>query len=236
MEEDLKVFDFHRIFIGDTPLIFLLEIVFRTLVMFGYATFLLRVLGKRGMGQFSNLEVAIIISFGSAVGEPMIGADVPILHGIVAVTVVSFAKIGIMRLGNKSTKLETLIEGSPNLIVENGVIKLQCLAEENVSKEDLLRALRSKDVEHLGQIEKAFFETTGDILVFFKSPQKTKPGLSVMPVNAVETSSIVTTATPVKEAGIYCCLDCGNVKSFEPEQPVPECEICQGKEWVKAEK
>ena len=54
--------------------------------MYAYTIFLLRVLGKRGMGQLSTLELAIIISIGSAVGDPMIGVDIPIVHGLLVVT------------------------------------------------------------------------------------------------------------------------------------------------------
>jgi len=72
LDSTFKVFDFHRIFVGDTPPLFLLEIVFRTLIMYAYTVALLRVLGKRGMGQLSMLELAIIIAFGSAVGDPMV--------------------------------------------------------------------------------------------------------------------------------------------------------------------
>jgi uncharacterized membrane protein YcaP (DUF421 family) len=66
MDDTFKPFDFHRIFLGDAPLLFLLEIVFRTLIMYSYTVLLLRFLDKRGMGQLSMLELAIIISFGSA--------------------------------------------------------------------------------------------------------------------------------------------------------------------------
>src|SRR3954470_23634218 len=106
MDKNFHVFDFHRIFLGDLPIYFLLEIVFRTLIMYSYTIILLRILGKRGMGQLSTLEVAIIICFGSAVGDPMLGAEVPILHGMVAITVVAFFQIYVERLINKNRKVE----------------------------------------------------------------------------------------------------------------------------------
>ncbi len=73
------------------------------------------------------------------------------------------------------------MEGTPDLIVNNGIIQWKCLKRDNLSKEDLFRSLRAKDVEHLGQIEKAFFETTGLVSVNFLSPKKVKPGLPVLP-------------------------------------------------------
>jgi len=232
MNKDFEVFDFHRIFIGDTPLIFLLEIVLRTLIMYGYTTLLLRLLGKRGMGQLSTLELAIIIAFGTAVGDPMVDANMPVLHGMVAVTVVTIFQIALERLINKNKKVEALLEGAPNLVVEDGIIKWDCLVKDNLSKEDLFRSLRGKDVEHLGQIHKAYFETSGQISVMFKSPKQVKPGLSVIPEREIDRTTIVKAPKPAEEAGVYCCINCGNVKSFAQKQKAPTCELCAGEEWV----
>src|SRR5687768_736421 len=106
MDSDFKPFDFPRIFFGDAPTLFLLEIVFRTLIMYSYTVFLLRLLGKRGMGQLSMLELAIIISFGSAVGDPMVGYDIPIVHGMLAITVVAIFQILLERFININRKVE----------------------------------------------------------------------------------------------------------------------------------
>ena len=234
MDEQIEVFDFHRIFLGDTPPMFLLEIVFRTLIMYGYTIFLLRILGKRGMGQLSVLELAIIISFGSAIGDPMVGPNMPILHGIVAFTVVAIFQISLERLINRNKKVETFLEGSPNLIVDNGLIIWDCLNKDNLSKEDLFRALRSKDVEHLGQIQKAYFETTGQISVLFHSPRKIQPGLSVIPEMEILASDIFKRPARIETGGMYCCLNCGNRKTYRKTQKVVTCELCKMEEWTKA--
>lgn len=234
MDSTFRVFDFHRIFVGDAPLTFLLEIIFRTLIMYSYTVMLLRILGKRGMGQLSMLELAIIISFGSAVGDPMVGADMPILHGIVAVTVVTIFQIGLERIINKNRKVEALLEGKPDLIIEEGVIQWECMQRDNLSREDLFRSLRGKDVEHLGQIQKAFFETSGSVSVFFQSPRKVKPGLSLLPEEMVPEDDILMPPMKAIKGGIYCCFNCGNTKTFRPEQPVESCKICKQDRWLAA--
>ena len=234
MDSTFKVFDFHRIFIGDAPLLFLLEIVFRTLIMYTYTVMLLRILGKRGMGQLSMLELAIIISFGSAVGDPMVGADIPILHGIVAITAVTIFQISLERLINRNRKVEALLEGKPDLIIEDGVIQWDCMIRDNLSREDLFRSLRGKDVEHLGQIQKAFFETSGSVSVFFHSPRKVRPGLSVLPEEMVPEEDILAPPMKAINAGIYCCFNCGNLKTYKPEHPVGPCKVCQQDRWVQA--
>lgn len=235
MDEGFKVFDFYRIFIGEAPLTYLLEIVFRTIIMYGYTIFLLRVLGKRGMGQLSTLELAIIISFGSAVGDPMLAVDMPILHGMAAITTITFMQIGLERLINKNKKVEAYMEGTANLVVDNGIIQWDCMKEDNLSKEDLFRTLRGKDVEHLGQVRKAFFETSGQISVLFHSPKQVKPGLSILPETEIPPAAILKSATSIGKSGSYCCTNCGKVESFEKSKKVPKCKVCAGEEWIAAE-
>src|SRR5688572_21848737 len=118
MEENFYAFDWKRIFIGDAPILFLAEIVLRTIIMYSYTTFLLRVLGKRGIGQLSSLELAIIIGFGSAVGDPMIYDDIPVTYGMVAVTVITFLQIGLENFINSNKKAEMLMDGEPNLVID----------------------------------------------------------------------------------------------------------------------
>ncbi len=233
--EEIKVFDLHRIFIGDAPPLFLLEIVFRTLIMYGYTILLLRLLGKREMGQLSMLELAIIIAFGSAVGDPMFYDDVPILHGMAAITTVTLFQRGTEWFINKNKKAEAFLEGKPSLIVENGVIDVRCLDNNNVSKEDLLRSLRQKDIQHLGEVKRAFFETSGKISVMFNDKPDIKPGLTVMPENMLDESAIIKEGGSAAKEGIYCCLRCGHARPLKANETPAACELCEGKEWMEAE-
>jgi uncharacterized membrane protein YcaP (DUF421 family)/DNA-directed RNA polymerase subunit RPC12/RpoP len=235
MDSTFKPFDFHRIFVGDAPWLFLLEIVFRTLIMYSYTVLLLRILGKRGMGQLSMLELAIIISFGSAVGDPMVGAYMPIVHGLVAITVITIFQIALERFINRSRKVEALMEGSPNLVVSNGVINWVCMKRDNISKEDLFRALRGKNVQHLGQVKKAFFETSGAVSVFLHSPKKVKPGLAVLPDEMVLDEEVFKEDEPVAGDGLYACMDCGHTLQLCQGSIPDKCTSCKGKRWVNAE-
>jgi uncharacterized membrane protein YcaP (DUF421 family) len=234
MDKNFEVFDFHRMFIGDLPVYFLLEIVFRTLIMYSYTIILLRILGKRGMGQLSTLEVAIIICFGTAIGDPMLAANVPILHGIVAVTVVAFFQIYFERLINKNKKVEAYMEGEPRLMVDNGVIQWECMVHENISKEDLFRSLRGKEVEHLGQVHKALFEISGQISVLFQPPKKVRPGLTVLPENTLPKSALLKADEAVEEPGSYSCNNCGNTQKFAEKEILPVCRVCEAKAWMRS--
>lgn len=233
MDSSFRAFDLHRMFIGDTPWYFIFEVIVRTLIMYSYTVFLLRILGKRGMGQLSMLELAIIISFGSAIGDPMVGAQVPILYGLVAVTIVTFYQIWLERLINKNKKIEAVMEGKPDLIVDDGVILWECMKQDNLSKEDLFRALRIKDVDHLGQISKAYFETTGQVSVFFHPPRKMRPGLTLLPEGDMGEEPIKE-ADKIPERGVYACANCGYILSLRSQEAAPICPSCDCTGWVKA--
>src|SRR5687768_8186714 len=97
-EEQIRVFDFQRIFLGDLPLEFALEVAFRTAFMFAFTVILVRLLGKRGMGQLSPFELVIIIALGSSVGDPMFYPDVPLFHAMVVVTVIVISQRALVRL------------------------------------------------------------------------------------------------------------------------------------------
>lgn len=227
-------FDFHRIFFGDAPYAFLLEILFRTVIMYAYTIFLLRILGKRGMGQLSTLELAIIISFGSAVGDPMMGVDIPIVHGLLVITTVALLQIGMEKVINKNKKLENMMEGEPDCLVDMGVINLKALEKNELSHEDLLRSLRASQVDHLGQINKAIFETSGVISVLFLPPSRITPGLSVVPEEMIPKGLFANSEVTPENRGHYSCTRCGfTISPFE--SPLGECRNCGCDRWLKSQ-
>ena len=139
------------------------------------------------------------------------------------------------RFINSNRKIEAAMEGSPNLVVSDGVINWDCMKRDNISKEDLFRALRSKDVQHLGEVKKAFFETSGAVSVFFYPPKKVRAGLAVLHDEMLHKEEIFKEGMPVPDEGIYCCLDCGHAADIEKDQTASRCELCNGERWVKAE-
>lgn len=233
MEDTFQVFDFYRIFIGEDPPLFMLEIVFRTLIMYGYTIILLRVLGKRGMGQLSMLELAIIISFGSAVGDPMVGPDMPIFHGMIAITVVTFFQIGFEKLINKSKFIECRLEGKPSLVILKGVIQWHEMAESNLSREDLFRLLRGKDIKHLGQIERAYFETSGQISVMLFPNDKIFQGLPVIPEDDLDKDLIFKKEGQALHSGQYACMGCGEIHKFNDVGQNSQCLHCKSEKWLE---
>lgn len=234
MKEEVQLFDLKRMFLGDLPPVFILEIVFRAVFMYAFTVILLRILGKRAMGQFSMLEVAIIIALGSAAGEPMINTQMPLLYGMVVITVVVLFQLGLERFINKNPRIEAIMEGEANLVVDEGVIRWDCMQKDNMSREDLFRSLRTQEVEQLGQVRKAFFETSGSISIQFQSPRKVKPGLSVLPPSELDMERLFRQGDRVPAGSNYSCCNCGNTLQLDQSAQFHYCPSCGQDTWIES--
>lgn len=158
MDTTFQIFDLRRMLIGDQPLLFLLEIVFRTFVIYAYTLLLLRWLGSRAIGQLSTVEFLLVIALGSAVGDAMFYPEVPLLHALVVVTLVVLANKGLDVLMARSKKAERAIDGKPEEAIRDGVICGTFLSSTSLSTSELFQQLREKGVEHLGQVDHAYVE------------------------------------------------------------------------------
>ncbi|WP_261665066.1 DUF421 domain-containing protein [Deinococcus sp. Marseille-Q6407] len=120
----MQPFDWQRMFLKDITPLFMLEIVFRTAVIFLWLIFLLRLSGQRSVAQLGPLELALVIGMGSAAGDPMFYPEVPLLHAMLALALVVGMQQLIMRLAVHNETAETLLEGQPLEMVRDGVLNL----------------------------------------------------------------------------------------------------------------
>ena len=221
--------DWQRMFLGDYDLLFYVEIVIRTLIILVWLLVLLRVAGKRGVAQLSPLELAIVIGLGSAVGDAMFYAEVPLVHAmLVMALVVGFQRL-VAHLIISQEKVETFLEGTPVELVRDGVMQLGGLKRSALSYEDLFERLRPEGVRQLGQVQRAYFEQDGQLSVFCHPEGKAPPGLPIVPPWDLE----VPAPPPDHYAGLLACLRCGRIHEQSAEEmPVP-CG-CGGTAWTPA--
>ena len=227
-------FDLYRIFLGDQPPGFFLEIMFRTVVMYLYVLLLLRLLGKRGMGQLSPFEFTIIIALGSAVGDPMFYPEVPLLHGLAAVTLVVAMTRFVTYLSNRSESVEKFLEGQPCCVVQDGVLNLKSIDEERFSREELFMLLREKGVSQLGQVRRAYVEPSGGVSAFRWPDDRAKPGLPIIPpYDELTPPPGITIRGESRQSDVlYACWKCGHRE--RPSNTPSPCIRCKSDDWIVA--
>lgn len=234
MDAQTYSFDLQRIFVGDLPLLFLLEIAFRTVIIFLYALLLLRFIGKRGLGQLTPFEFAIIIALGSAVGDPMFYPDVPIFHSMVVITIVVLLQRGIVEITRHNDRLEEFIESSPSKIVQHGLIQLDGLEHERLSEEEVYSMLREAEIEVLSQVERAYLEPSGKISVIRRAKETVPLGLPLIPPDDEDYPAVGKAGDTVTETTGYACIRCGNTRELKAGTSFDACPRCEHTAWIPA--
>ena len=177
-------FDIWRIVFGEAETanaLFYLEIVLRTLVMYLYTIFLSRMVGQGGIGQIGPFEFVLVIAVGSAAGDPMFYPEVGLLQGILVITIVILLHRFTGFVFNRYRKVEDAIEGKPLLVVEEGRICEEALGSGTLTERELMALLRIEGVRDTGEVECAFFETSGKLSLFRRTAAKSRKVKSTIP-------------------------------------------------------
>jgi uncharacterized membrane protein YcaP (DUF421 family) len=215
--------DWKAVLISDLDLTYAIEILIRTMVMFAMVLLFLRMSGKKGVRQLSIFEVAIIITLGSAAGDPMFNKDIAILPSIL----VFGAILGVYRLltfiAAKSERFESVLEGDPMYIIEDGMFTMQ--EEHSFAKDEFFAEMRAEGIEHVGQVRTALLETNGTVSFYYFSDEEVRPGLPILPKPYNKRSK------SVSGTGKYACTFCANVVEATGTH---ECPRCKHDEWVAA--
>ncbi|RZJ99537.1 MAG: DUF421 domain-containing protein [Flavobacterium sp.] len=219
--------DWQGLFWGDSDASFLLEICFRTVIMFFIILFSLKILGKRGVKQLSVFELVIIISLGSAAGDPMFYKEVGILSALGVFIVIIFCYKLITHLVFKHKALEIILEGEPMYLIEDGVFSLQNFNKEALGYDEFFSEMRQKGVSHLGQIDIAILEISGEVSLYFYEDKDVLYGLPILP------SLYNDTLTQITKENYYSCYFCGNTEIIQPTN-LHICKNCGHTVWVKS--
>lgn len=219
-----ETFEWNRLLINDLPVHFLLEVVFRSAVMFIILLLTLKLTGKRGVKQLSIFETVIIIALGSAAGDPMFYEDVGIIPAFTVFAVIIVLYRVVTWITGKSKKFEEFIEGKTECIIENGKFSIDTFRKESLAQDEFFTELRVKSVEHLGQVKNAFLETTGEVSVYYYDDKEVDYGLPILPFLFNSKSSTIA------KDGVYSCAFCGETE--QKKKGKSNCKVCKKDEWV----
>jgi len=219
--------DFEKMLLGDEKWEFIPEIMIRTLIMYIIILFSLRLLGKRGVKQLSIFELVVIISLGSAAGDPMFYKEVGLGSAVLVFAVVVGAYKLTSYLVGKSNKIEKIVEGTSTCLIRDGEFSIDNFKKEPLAQDEFFSELRQKSVSHLGQVKLTIIETSGELSIFYYPDEDVKYGLPILPDLFEQRSE------EIKTDGFYSCSFCGNtLKLTSGNKKV--CPKCEKTKWVKA--
>ena len=140
----------------------------RAVILYVIVLIVMRLMGKREIGQLQPFELAIAIMIADLASGPMTDTGIPIFNGIIPILSLLVMHLLISFINLKSNKMRELICGRPTILVYRGKIDEKALKKERFTLNELEEKLRSKDVINLGDVEYAILETSGDVTVIQK--------------------------------------------------------------------
>lgn len=141
------------------------EFVIRGLVVYAFVLTLLRITGKRQIGQFAPFDLVLLLLLSNAVQNAMNGGDNSISGGLIlAVTLVGL-NAAVAYLSARFKRAEALIEGHPQVLIHNGKLYPDILRRERISRQDLDAAIREAGCTSLDGVRLAILETSGQISI-----------------------------------------------------------------------
>ena len=146
----------------------MLDILFRTVTIYLSVLLLIRIMGKREIGQLSAFDLVVAIMIAELAAIPMDNTDIPLHIGMFPIIILVAAEIILSKISLKSEKLRAFINGTPSVVVEKGVIVQDEMAKLRLNLNDLLSQIRQQKVANIDDIEYAIMETSGKLSVILK--------------------------------------------------------------------
>jgi uncharacterized membrane protein YcaP (DUF421 family) len=141
------------------------EFVLRASIVYFILLVMIRVSGKRTMGQFTPFDMLLVVLLGNAVQNALLGKDTSIGGGLLlAATLIALNWI-VGLVSARSPRVEAIIEGSPVLLARDGKVYRDVLRKELISRADFDKALREAGCTEVDEIRSAVLETNGHITI-----------------------------------------------------------------------
>lgn len=146
------------------------EFVLRGLVVYGFLLVMLRLTGKRQVGQLAPFDLVLLLVLSNALQNSMNAGDNTVAAGFILVATLLVANGLLSWLTRRSKRAELLLEGRPQILVHHGMLDEAMLASERITRHELMAAVRQAGIADLDDVNVAILETNGRINVIAKGP------------------------------------------------------------------
>ena len=216
--------DWTRIFVGDVPAAFYIELIIRAVLIYIILIASMRIMGRRMASQLSRIEMAAMVSLAAAIGVPLQAPDRGLLPSIViAIVVVSIERF-ISYFASRNQKFEQVSQDELDVLVEDSVLKMDRMKRTRITKDRLCAHLRASGLTNLGGVKRLYLEANGAFSLVKDSDPK--PGLNILPAWDIDFVS------ELKVTDMIVCSNCGKEKNDKDSDN--RCSNCASTDWEKA--
>jgi len=161
----------HDIFAVGAPV---LEKILRPIVVYIFLVILLRAFGKRELAQLNPFDLVVLLSLSNTVQNAIIGNDNSLTGGLLGAFTLLGVNYLVVRFLFRHRRLDQLFEGRPSVLVEHGHVVKKALAQELLTRSELMTVLHRQGFDGLDDVERCVLEPGGTFYVQRKTPPKEK--------------------------------------------------------------
>ena len=148
----------------------LLEKILRPVIVYAFLVISLRLSGKRELVQLNPFDLVVLLTLSNTVQNAIIGDDNSVLGGIIGATSLLVTNYLVVRFLYDHRKLDQLVEGRADALIENGKVRTQHLRKELITMAQLQAAAHKQGFSSLSEVEQCVLEPGGTLTFLGKKP------------------------------------------------------------------
>lgn len=151
------------------------ELVVRGAVVYIFLLILLRITGKRQVGQLAPFDLVLLLVLSNAVQNSMNAGDNSLIGGLISAATLVLLNFAVAIGTYRNKKLETLIEGKPQILIHNGKLFEEVVASAHLIHHEIHAALRRGGCTCVEEVHSAILENTGKSVSWPEKPKLPHP-------------------------------------------------------------
>lgn len=198
----------------------------RTIIIYICVLIVIRLMGKRQIGEMQPFEFVITLIIADLACIPMAELSVPLIHGVVPILIILILHFFICVLSRKFMFARYLLTGKPAIVISPKGINYQELKALNMTLDDLMELVRGCDVFNLSEVAYAIIETNGNLCVIKKAQNEpvTREDMKIeiqknaLPMNIVMDGKLMRENMKIAEVDmqfIEMCMKKANIQNLK---------------------
>ena len=163
----------------------MLSMVFRTTIMFFLVMFSLRLMGKKSLGEFQPSDLVSTMLISNLTSIVIEAPELPVLYSVVPILLIMCYEVFVSMAAKKNDRLAAITQGKIKILVKNGIINQKVMKELRFTVNDILEAMRGKDIFYLEEVNLAIVETNGTVNIYPDPKAQTNLEKAVIPPFAI---------------------------------------------------
>lgn len=138
-------------------------VLLRTVFLYALVILVIRLMGKRQIGELQPYEFVITIMISDLAALPMQDTRLPLILGVIPIVTLLFIKVLLSILQLKSQKARKILEGEPCILIARGKIRYDALKKQQINLDELMEEIRLAGYFDLSEIEYGILENNGQM-------------------------------------------------------------------------